>query len=96
MISVCQTAAKWPRAMNNQHDPVFQEWALTEQLQQLPAALLFGVDALEQVMTQIFRMVIISINMCKILWLKAWSSETACTRRLTHMSFEGGCLFFTD
>lgn len=37
-ISVCQTTAD---SMNNQHDPVFQDHAVAQQLQQLPSALLF-------------------------------------------------------
>lgn len=32
-ISVCQTAANWTKIMNNQHDPVFQDCVVAEQLQ---------------------------------------------------------------
>lgn len=38
--SVCQTVANWTRTMNNQHSPVFQNHAFT---QQLPSAVLFCV-----------------------------------------------------
>lgn len=39
-ISVCQTSTDWTRTIYNQHDPVFQDHAVADQLQQLPSALL--------------------------------------------------------
>lgn len=59
--------------MSNQQDPVFLDHTLTEQLL---SAVLFCVDALEQVfLMQIFWITLISGNSHRILWLKAWSAE---------------------
>lgn len=64
--------------MNNQHNHVFQNCILTDQLL---SALLFCVDTLDQVN-------LISVNLRIILWLKAWSAEAACKRCPTCMPFE--------
>lgn len=36
-------------------------------------------------MIQISRMALISVHMCRILWLKFWSAEVECKRSLTHI-----------
>lgn len=50
----------------------------------------FFVLSLEQVMTQISGMALVSIPMRRI--LKAWSTEAACIRQLTQMPFKVGCI----
>lgn len=87
VISVCQIAANWSSTINNHYDPAYQDYVLSDHLQQLDSALLFCVDALEHVLRHISRMDLISILMHRIMWLKLWAAETPCKTRLTTMLF---------
>lgn len=72
-LSICQTVAKWAEQMNREHNSVFEDPVLLEQLQLMPSALLLCVDALENVLPKFSKMT-------QLLWLKAWSKESACKR----------------
>lgn len=76
--------------MNSQHDPVFQDRAVT---QQFPSAALFCVYTLDYGLRQNSRIALTSIHMDRILWLKAWTAESACKKHLTCMPYREGRLF---
>lgn len=82
LLWLCQTAAKQTRTINNKHDPLFQDCVVAEQLQQLPSAFIFCLDALEYVMGQISR-----IDGSNLYILKVWTAESAWKRRLQSMYF---------
>lgn len=86
-IFVCQTAANWTRATISQHDLIFQDCTLPAEL---PSVLLFCVDALEQVMTQICRMALIPF-----ICIEPCGSNPGQLKLPVKdlFSFEEGCLF---
>lgn len=74
-------------------NPVFEDPVLLEQLQFMPLALLFCVDALENVIRQVSSMTLLPEHIHRILWIKAWSARLACKISLIRMPFNGECLF---
>lgn len=72
---ICHTITNWSRSINRHQEPVYGGLALFEQSQQKPLALVYCVNAHENVIQLVSSISLISVNMRRILWLKAWSAE---------------------
>lgn len=65
-ISAAQTMANWAGALNSDLTPAIDNPIYSARLQLLFSTLIFCTDAMENVISQISRMSLISVHMCRI------------------------------
>lgn len=89
----CQTIAVWTNAQSVTLAPSFTNTSAHSQLELLPTGLHYFVNALEDTLSQISKMSLLSIHTCGILWLKCWYAEFPCRKRLKWLLIDGKHLF---